>query len=86
MDPDGDLKAAIAGNFFASPKMGIESTLSWHELAGPGGAVVNTKSISLKKVWRVQASLSDLRLNRDGILLLRLREVGKNRMRHVHTI
>jgi hypothetical protein len=75
----------VAGKFLAglvSPTQN-ESFVTWHELAIPGGAVVNTKTFSLKKVWRVQVILMDLEMNQDGILLLRLGEVGKNHARYV---
>jgi hypothetical protein len=79
---------AIVGNFLAghtTSEIQDESSVSWHELASPGGPVVTTKTIPLKKVWRVQVRITELEMNRDGVLLLRLREIGKNRMRYVCT-
>ncbi|GFG17037.1 hypothetical protein IFM61392_09825 [Aspergillus lentulus] len=40
-----------------------------------------TKEVALKKVWRVHVVLMCLEMNREGLLLLRLRETGKDRAR-----
>lgn len=71
----------IVGNFVAGWSITHELTVSWHQLAVPGGAVMLTKEVALKKVWRVQVVLMCLEMNREGLLLLRLRETGKDRAR-----
>ncbi|RLL93112.1 hypothetical protein CFD26_101924 [Aspergillus turcosus] len=68
------------GNFIAGQRRD-ELIVSWHELAAPGGAVVNTKTVPLKKVWRVNVVLMGLEINQEGILLLRLGDTSKTRAR-----
>ncbi|KAG2027591.1 hypothetical protein GB937_000030 [Aspergillus fischeri] len=71
----------IVGNFVAGRSNAHELTVSWHQLAVPGGAVVHTKEVPLKKVWKVHVVLMYLEMNQEGMLLLRLRETGKDRAR-----
>ncbi|KAF4291753.1 hypothetical protein KXX33_002595 [Aspergillus fumigatus] len=71
----------IVGNFVVGRANAHELHLSWHQLAVPGGAVLHTKEIPLKKVWRVHVVLMYLEMNHEGMLLLRLRETGKDRAR-----
>ncbi|PKX89893.1 uncharacterized protein P174DRAFT_454861 [Aspergillus novofumigatus IBT 16806] len=71
----------IVGNFVAGQSSTHEQTVSWHQLAVPGGAVVHTKEVALKKVWRVHVVLMYLEMNQEGLLLLRLGETGKHRAR-----
>lgn len=73
----------IVGNFVVGRANAHELHLSWHQLAVPGGAVLHTKEIPLKKVWRVHVVLMYLEMNHEGMLLLRLRETGKDRARYV---
>jgi hypothetical protein len=77
---------AVMGNFVAGQARD-KLFLLWHELAGPGGAVVNTKTVSLKKIWRVHVVLAYFEMNREGILLLRLgdSQTGKTRARYAGT-
>jgi hypothetical protein len=74
VDHHGYDQPTIVGNFLAclTPKMQHESAISWFELGGPGGAVVQMKTIPLKKIWRVQVSLRYLEMNQDGVLLLNI--------------
>jgi hypothetical protein len=73
----------IVGNFVAGRSSTNELTVSWHQLAVPGGAVLHTREVALKKVWRVHVVLMYLEMNQEGLLLLRLRETGKDRARCV---
>jgi hypothetical protein len=71
----------MVGNFVAG--LTKHDTLCWHKLTTPGGAVVDTKTVPLKKIWRVPVDLMLLEMNQEGILLLRLKEKGKDRARYV---
>ncbi|KAL5363684.1 hypothetical protein BJX96DRAFT_187170 [Aspergillus floccosus] len=71
----------MVGNFVAGQTKYGEPTVSWHRLAAQGGAVLDTKTVPLKKIWRVHLDLMCLEMNQEGILLLRLREKGKSRAR-----
>ncbi|GFF46146.1 hypothetical protein IFM46972_07971 [Aspergillus udagawae] len=71
----------MVGNFVAGRRKLDEPTVSWHKLAVLGGAVVDTKTVPLKKVWRVHVVLMYIEMNQEGMLLLRLGEKGKNRAR-----
>jgi hypothetical protein len=73
----------MVGNFVAGRRKLDEPTVSWHKLAVLGGAVVDTKTVPLKKVWRVHVVLMYIEMNQEGMLLLRLGEKGKNRARYV---